>query len=511
MTPEELEAKHLTGEFKLRGDFLKNDELRDTLITRCEQYAGWTLPYLFPDENYTSEELQYDYQSVGAQAVIHLANKVMMALFQPSQPFFRLDLTDKQRQEIKESANLSDAQIEKAIADGERDTMKLFRRTNNRPVLIDALMLLIITGNCLVEADTKKGMKYWSLHDYQVQRDLSGKLLNITFRETKALSTLPDDIAALARSCGVHDENAELTIYTGVRRVGENKYIVWQELEDLCYIHNQFGVYTEDTLPWLALVWNKSRDRDYGTGMIENYAGAFHTLSTLSEAALDYTTIVTDLKNLVDPTGMTDVATISESPSGAYVPGREEDIFVHTPQVGDATQFLETRIQAASRQIAAAFLMNSQVVRDAERVTAEEVRMVANELEGSLGGVYSRLGIDLQLPLAKRYSTAIDPLFGEIEPEIITGLESLSRTSDLDRIRFLFQDLQGLAELPERIAERIDFDNIIKILGAGHQVEYEQFLLEEKQVQANRKQNAEQLAVQEGMTAEAVNSAQGQA
>lgn len=49
-----------------------------------------------------------------------------------------------------------------------------------------------------------------------------------------------------------------------------------------------------------------------------------------------------------------------------------------------------------------AFLLNSAVQRQGERVTAEEIRYVAGELEDTLGGVYSILAQELQLPLAKR-------------------------------------------------------------------------------------------------------------
>jgi len=42
---------------------------------RWEDYAGWTLPYVYQTDEYdTTTELQNDYQSVGAQAVNHLTN-----------------------------------------------------------------------------------------------------------------------------------------------------------------------------------------------------------------------------------------------------------------------------------------------------------------------------------------------------------------------------------------------------------------------------------------------------
>lgn len=50
-------------------------------------------------------------------------------------------------------------------------------------------------------------------------------------------------------------------------------------------------------------------------------------------------------------------------------------------------------------------LLNSAVQRNGERVTAEEIRYVAGELEDTLGGVYSLLSQELQLSLIRRVFT----------------------------------------------------------------------------------------------------------
>ena len=45
-----------------------------------------------------------------------------------------------------------------------------------------------------------------------------------------------------------------------------------------------------------------------------------------------------------------------------------------------------------------AFLINASVQRQAERVTATEVQLIANELQDALGGVYGILTTEFQLP-----------------------------------------------------------------------------------------------------------------
>ncbi|WP_429498858.1 portal protein [Robbsia andropogonis] len=64
------------------------DGRRKALLLRCQKYAGFTLPTICTPDGYNEnlEELQTDYQSVGAQGVNNLTNKLMLALFAPSRP-----------------------------------------------------------------------------------------------------------------------------------------------------------------------------------------------------------------------------------------------------------------------------------------------------------------------------------------------------------------------------------------------------------------------------------------
>lgn len=512
MNVEELKTKHLSNTFVLRSEFLNGDsttgDQRDTILSRCERYAGWTIPTVFPQDDYTNEEMQLDYQSVGAQAVTNLSNKIMMALFQPSRPFFRMNLTQEQRNELLVTG-LEEAQIDVALAESERAAMKALNATNARIIMHDVMQQLIITGNSLlyVPKDIKEKMVAYSVRDFTMQRDLRNNIIKTIIKETKSVSGLSDELAELAISAGYKPED-DVSIYTGIQRVEDTKFFVWQELEDICYCHDHVGVYEADDLPWIPLTWNLARGNDYGTGLVELYSGDFHKLSNLSEAIVDYTTVMTDVKNLVNPAGMTDVRELTEAPSGAYVHGREEDIFIHQPNVGNVTDFLSNQFDVTARRIGAAFLLNTAVTRDAERVTAVEIRMQAQELEGSLGGVYTRLATELQLPLAKRLLKDLNPIFKDIEPVIVTGLESLSRNSELDNFRAFMQDLIVLSDVPDEVRLRMEMGDVIAVLGAGHGVDYKKFLKDEETVKKEQQQQMQAQAEMAGMEEQAKADAQ---
>ena len=455
-------------------------------------YAGWTLPYMYPlDEHGAQTEMQRDYQSVGAQATNHLSNKIAMVLFRPGMPFFRLDLTADQLAELN-ADGMQDADVELALSLAEKEGMKKLEKSKLRTAILTALKGIIITGNSLLYMPKDKPAQVYSLRDYVIKRDMSGIMYKLITRDTHVVATLPDDIKALvlAGSDTALEDDHEVNIYTGIERMGDNRYAVWQEIDNLFRVPRRMGMYTEDDIPWIPLTWNLLRGYDYGTGLVEEYAGDFHTYSSLAEALVNLSAIVSDIKILVNPMGQTDVDDLNDSESGTYVYGNAEDISYLQLEKFQDMKFLHEQMETYSRRIGSGFLFNTAVTRNAERVTAEEIRMQANELEGSLGGVYSRLAEDMQYPIAKRTMTNLDKAFKDIEPTIITGMDSLSRTTDLDQMMLFFGDLAMLAELPPEIAERLNYTNVMSKLGAARQVDYKGFMLDEDTVKQNREERA---------------------
>ena len=478
---------------------------RSSINSQSEDYAGWTLPYLFmPDGTNEDDEAQHDYQSVGAQAVNHLANKIAKTLFPSGRPFFRMDLSEDQYAELAAQG------MKKAIAEGllsgaEKEAMKKMSTAKMRTAVLAAIKNLIVLGNALLYfpkvSTSSRPVQVYNFRDYVVQRDVSGKVMVIIMRDNHQVETLPPEVKELlmtSENFDTRDPNKKVELYTVARRTIDGRFRVYQEIEDHISIPDSDGLMTEEDLPWIALTWNLQRGANYGNGLVEEYAGDFHTLSSLSEALLVLSGLVSDIKILVDPMGQTDVDSLNDTASGTYVHGNAEDIsFLQLEKFQDM-RFLRDQMQDYEQRIGRGFLFNSAVTRDAERVTAEEIRLQANELEGSFGGVYSRLAEEMQQPIARRIMIDIDKGFKDVEPLIITGVESLSRTSELDQMMQFFNDLALLANLPERAAERLDFGAVISKLGAARAIEYSDLLLSEEQVEENRakeRQREEQAAL----------------
>jgi hypothetical protein len=172
--------------------------------------------------------------------------------------------------------------------------------------------------------------------------------------------------------------------------------------------------------------------------------------------------------------------------SGSYHSGKDGDIVAVTLNKLNDAQFISSMIERYERQIAQAFLLNSQLTRQAERVTAEEIRAQAQELETSNGGIYSRLAAQWQVPTATIVLDQIDfsgKIFG-IKPRIITGMESLSRLGELDAIRMFLADLGMLNTIPEDVRAKMHLGRFIATVGAARQVDYKVFLKTDAELKA---------------------------
>ncbi len=468
--------------------FTKLHAEKGSLLDKCERYAGWTLPHLFPSNTGSpdQEEYQGDYQSIGARGTNHLANKLTLALFAPTRPFFRIDPDDAFVKEA-EQRGYDESSLRSAFSKAERKAMKKMMHKGLRVAAPYAEKLLIVTGNALlykpVVDDAK--IQIYNLRDYCVVRDLSANLLDLVTQDRKVLSTLPIEMARLVREedpelC----DDSDVILYTRVR-FHEGKFHVFQAVNDIPY-QAGYATYAKNACPWIPMVWNLPRGANYGTGLIEEFSGDFHAMSTLTEAMVLGASIAADIKFLVDPTGSTDYRQLNEAASGAYVPGRPDEIQTLTVDKSQDWSTVLQILQSYERRLGQAFLLNSAVTRDAERVTAEEIRAQATELETSLGGVYSRQAEDLQQPLAYLFLEEVDFSLGDgtkLQPLVLTGLDALSRGSEAEQLLLVLNDLALIAQLPEQVTGRLELNPVITTLFTARGLDKDSYVKPEDQYQ----------------------------
>lgn len=484
--------------FKASAEWAKMEGKKSSLLSRCQDYAKYTLPYILPPKETQNEELQGALDSIGARAVNHLSNKLISTLF--AEEFFRLHVTSDMLKEVTVKAEQGDkdakellSMLDKALIEAERNAMRELEIIHHRTEATMASKALIITGNSLMYHPDKKGkggkVQTYGLRDYCVSRDLSGNVVDIMTRDKKAFNTFSKTIRDVLTkgNPGKYKHNTNVTIYTCINLYDDGKYYMTQYADDLKL--DSEGSWPYEELPWIVLTWNLIRGEDYGRGLVEDYAGAFHALYVLANAEVDMVGIASDIKFLVDPGSTLDVEELNKSESGSYHSGKEGDIT--TPDLNKQMDMkaVESMVTRLGQQVGAAFLMQSAVTRDAERVTAEEVRLNANELEAAYGGIYSRFASDWQEPTAYLVLRRINLDLGlnkTIYPQIITGLATLSREGDLSNLRLLITDLVALQQVPESFLAAIDPTKYVAFCASRRGVDYTKFTKTPEQMQAEQ-------------------------
>ena len=326
-----------------------------------------------------------------------------------------------------------------------------------------------------------------------------GNILKIVVKETIAYEALPKEVQeALLETEGYQEqiEKKECDLYTCIKRDGK-KFMVHQEVHGVI-IPKTTGSYPQDKLPWLALRFIAVDGNDYGRSYVEEIVGDLKSLEALTRAIVEGSAASAKLIFMVRPNGTTKIRNIADSSNGAIISGDANDVSTLQANKFNDFRVAQETMNTITQRLSYAFLLNSSVQRQAERVTAEEVRYMAQELETALGGIYSVLSQEFQLPLvnlllAKMQKEGKMPKFPKdtLKPQIVTGLEALGRGQDLNKLQAFLQYLQPLGQ--QVIAQELNIDDYIDRLGASLGIDTQGLIKSPEQKQQ------EQMAAQEAM------------
>lgn len=414
---------------------------RDNFLERAKTYSKMTIPALFTESDGNSSGdngagfNQHGWQSLGAQAVTHLANKLMMTLYPPSRSFFRLAFS-KSAKEAMYATGVNETQLNSMLANAEEEARLENEKRQFRVASNQSVTHLIVAGNSLEYLPETGDMIAYPLDRYVVVRDKRGRWLELILEEEKIFETLPDDVrlaVKLEKPSTKPSDN--LKLYTRVLwNSRTSEYDITQEICEVP-IGDKQSV-KEDANPFNPVCWNRLYGESYGRGHVESNAGDLYVYQFLSEAIAKGAALMSEVKFLVKRGAASSPTQLASAPSGEYLYGEKDDVSVVQLEKYQDFQSVQSVLEIYSRRIGQAFIMASAVRRDAERVTTVELRQDANELETSLGGTYSLLASTKQRWHAQRLLNLINfrlPVT-DVMPIITTGLESLGKLGDLDKI-----------------------------------------------------------------------------
>lgn len=475
---------------------------------RC---AALTMPTILPPDNWngTYRSLNQPYQGFGARGVVNLSSRLMMAIMPPGAQSFKLGIPKKtllaagQVEEPEEAAQ-GLAMVEKAVM-AEMETRGWRQPTNL------TLQLLTVTGNALEYVGQDGRLRVFRLDQYVVSRDASGSVLEIILKQMVSPRTLSPELLALLGDQGItgktgkagrgHTASEDIELYTWVRRKGEG-YVWEQWLRDVQIPGSEGnGIMS----PFIPLRWASVPGEDYGRGKVEEHLPDLETLDHLTKSLVDGAEMAAWHVMGVDPNAANarlknDLKGLE---NGDVISMREGDVnmlqFANVPGL----QVAQAEVGRLTQELGRAFLMTSGIQRNAERVTATELRMLAEELEGTLGGVFSMLSEEMQRGRVERLigvmqSNGQIPAWGpeQVEPTITTGLAALGRESEALRVIQAYQALQAIP--PEAWVNSIKHEDALKKMMNGFNLPG-LVRTEQEAQQRQQEQAMQQMAQQAGM------------
>ncbi|UNY50203.1 portal protein [Stenotrophomonas phage c9-N] len=480
------------------------DGVRGNIIRRAERYAKWTIAKIFPDSWYDGNNgtVSNEWQSLGAQAVNHLSNRLMQTLFAPSRPFFRLGPKKAAKEAMATIGPEQQGELENKLSVVEREAADVVDKLSLRTKLYELLKLLIVTGNALMILRDGT-MRILNMRSYVVRRDLDGKVIELMIRERVQREEIDPEALAMAERSGqfMLETDGMTTRYRWIKYDPiTKKYNESQWLDKFQLPAKWSSSYSEERMPYRAVTWDLSSGMHYGTGLVEDYKGDFAALAALSRSTINAAIMNSEFRWLLRAGVMTSAQDLANSRNGDVLYGEPGDI---TPLPSGMEAKLDvniTVVQEYVQRIGAGFMLQSAVTRQAERVTTVELRMNAEELEGGLGGAYSRLAGDLQIPMATfcLENSGYSLKNSQWEATVITGLAALSRVGDRDRLNSFLQSIMPLIQAnPNAVIPRLRIGALISDMASAEGIDRNKYVLSDAEFQQQQAMEQQQALMQQ--------------
>lgn len=471
------------------------DRKRELYLERARACAAITIPTLLPPKNHTEQEPMFQqYSSVASRGVTSLSSKILSVLIPLNDtPFFKLGLKNGRSPELPIAEYL------------EVLSQQIYRKLlgkNMRDAIYLALQHLIVTGNAMIIMDNDFSFRVIPLDQFVVRRNVQGDVKEVVYVEY--LSKPNDEKVDESRffQHGENDQDGFDSVYIRITKEDDGRWFMEKELDDEVIESGYF-----DVSPFIVLQWTGVANEDYGRSHVEDIYGDIMTLEAYSRSMVQGMAASSTFFMGVDPAGLTELNDLSKASNGDWVPARQADVYVISPSstMNPQVQVSQAAVETMRKEVGSGFLLQTAAMPTGDRVTATAIRAVGNELETILGGTFSAIARDLMEPLVRRtillminnneidarMREQFDQEEGLLSIEITTGLQALSRESDLTRLMQLGEMARNLPDWANRMFRWDEYGRAL-ILSLGFDpklwVKTEQEVMEADQAKAQSQQ-----------------------
>tara|TARA_R100001463_G_scaffold48735_1_gene98102 strand:+ start:42 stop:1574 length:1533 start_codon:yes stop_codon:yes gene_type:complete len=482
--------------------YSKCESQRSPFLERGRDSSRLTVPTILPDEGKTgSQKFVTPYQSLGARGVNNLSSALLLSLLPPNSPFFRLVLDKREKDKLRAIDPKIQTEVESSLSEIERAVAREIEVNNIRVGTFEALRHLVVTGNVLLYLPEEGPMRVIHLDRYIVKRDPMGTPVCIIMKETVSPAVLPKELREHVESHLAEYED-HCDVFTKQEILPDGRVEIVQEVGGKI-IEETRKIFKKNRSPFIALRMIRVDGEDYGRGYIEQYYGDLQSLEGLTKAIVEGSAAASKVLFLVNPNGTTRARTLAESPNGAIREGNANDVSVLQTNKSNDFSISLAAMQQIGERLSYAFLLTESTIRNADRVTAEEVRLVTQSIERQLGGIYSVLSQEFQLPLVNRIMDRMEKTKklpkiprDKITPAIVTGIEALGRGNDLNKLDIY---LAGIAQVlgPEVLGQYINIREYMDRRASALGIDTDGLVRTEEEIAAMMQQSQQQSMAQQ--------------
>lgn len=483
---------------------------REVMCEMGRRMAELTIPSVMPQLGYiVGTDLPGNNQSIGAQCVNNLASKLMFLAFPPGQPIMKLTpVVEKLRDQIAQDPELY-GEILLSLSELADRHKERFESTAMRSSYVELKKLLLVAGNALWRHIELDHPTVHPPNTYVVSRDAGGYPLVTILVETVRVATMAEDHRAQ-----VHRDMPELTkqadwvqeckVYSIMKACGEGTdrhWCYWQETEKGTLLDGTDVETDEDDAPMWPCQMIPVTGQNWARSYCEEYRGDLYTVEVTASSMNDGAAAAAWTLFFVKPGSRTSLRQVQKAANLSMLAGSAEDVTATRIEKGGDYGFVQKHFQSAMQRLGTAFLLQSAARRDGERVTAEEVTRVGQELDQAMGGLYTSSSQGVQrriilraMHLHEEENKELPTLpKGVVNTNVVTGTDAMGKTSEAQNLAGFLTAL-GQAVGPEQASAMLNPTGIASRLAAAMNVR-PQGIVKGKDEMAADQQQAQQQAL----------------
>lgn len=460
---------------------------------RAQLIADVSLPYMIradgSDHNKAFEKSPS--QSFNGKLISTLKSKMGMALLPPATSSFRLQPDAKGMVEMfgtgdNPQGNEAIEQIRAMLSLNTDAINSEIENQQIRSTLFDMLLQQIGVGSVIVEKLDRDGLVIYPLKTFVVDLDSRGEPVAMCIQEKTKI--LPEGVTNV-------DEADEYEVYTLLALDKDtDKWIMKQDIGG--EVFGDEKSYSDiDALPFRYFGWTWMQGDKYHRPFAEDFYSDMQQVDKLSGLNTGGAIIAAKSVILVNQRGgRTRKQDLVNAANGGVIDGAADDVTAFQLSKNYDFQISNEREAIIKKELKESFLDSGSVTRDAERVTAEEIRVMAQQLEASaLAGVYSKMALKWSKWIVQSVMRELAIKFEAIDVSVLTGLDALGRSQEAQK-----QDnfMQRVTQL--QLNHWINESEVLQRYASFDGINTVGLIKTEKEVQEAQKQAQQQMAQQQG-------------